>query len=201
MVILIGIAGPSASGKSTVCEELQKKFKDTLLIHTDDYWCNPDHFPKKDGFKNWELPECLDFDTLHANLIALKQGKTIFGPQWIQGSYPPARKELKPANIILVEGFRLFYDPRIRKILDFKIYIDVPEDVILHRRIQRMRHREKVGRELYYREFVIPEDRQYGIPTKHYADLILDGKRSIAGIVEEVAGAVQKAIPTLSGSS
>ncbi len=191
MVILIGIAGPSASGKSTICDELQKKFKDSLVIHTDNYWCNPDHFPTEKGFKNWELPQCLDFDTLYANLAELKQGRTTFGPHWVQGIYPPVQKELKPATIIVVEGFRLFWDSRIRKLFDFKIYIDVPEETILHRRAQRMRHPDKPGRELYYQEIVVPEDQKYGIPTKKYADLIVDGRKSIAEIVEVVVDAVK----------
>src|SRR3989338_5344132 len=71
MVFIIGIAGPSSSGKSTICTELQKHLPNSSIIHTDDYWCNPENFPKEKGVKNWELPECLDFDRLYTNLLEL----------------------------------------------------------------------------------------------------------------------------------
>src|SRR3989344_8694129 len=186
MVFIIGIAGPSSSGKSTICTELQKHLPNSSIIHTDDYWCNPENFPKEKGVKNWELPECLDFDRLYTNLLELKQGKPTIAPQWAQWIYPPLKKEIKPSKVIIVEGFRLFWDKRIRKLLDFKIYIDVPEEMIVQRRIERMRHPNKPDRELYYREIVVPEDRKYGLPTKAYADLILDGQRPIAEIITAI---------------
>ena len=185
MVILIGIAGPSASGKSTLCNELQKHLKDAIVIHTDDYWCNPERFPKVREFKNWELPECIDFDTLYSNLKELRECKVTLAPQWVQGNYPPLQRKLTPAPIIIVEGFRLFYDARIRKILNFKVYIDLPEEVIVQRRVTRLRH-GKQERELYYREIVVPEDRKYGVPTRKYADLIIDGTKPISEMVEEI---------------
>src|SRR3989338_2889167 len=117
MVILIGIAGPSSSGKSTICDELQKRWKDSVVIQTDDYWCNPEHFPRVKEFKNWELPDCLDFDTLYLNLKELKESKTTLMPQWVRGTYPSPRREVNPASFILVEGFRLFWEERIRKLL------------------------------------------------------------------------------------
>lgn len=194
MVFIIGIAGPSSSGKSTICEALQKHLKDSVIIHTDDYWCNPEHFPKEKGFKNWELPEGLDFDMLYTNLLELKQGKPTIAPQWVQGSYPPLQKEIKPSKIIIVEGFRLFWDKRIRKLLDFKIYIDVPEEIILQRRIERRRHPDKPDRELYYREIVVPEDKKYGLPTRQYADIVMDGSQSLLSIVKRIIGKINKEI-------
>lgn len=186
MVFIIGIAGPSCCGKSTICEELQKHLKNSSLIHTDDYWYNPDQFPKEKGFKNWELPECLDFNSLRANLSDLKKGKATIVPQWVRGSYPPLQKEMKPSPIIIVEGFRLLWDEHIRKLLDFKIYIDVPEELIIKRRIERMRHPNKSDRELYYREIVLPEEKKYGVPTKAFADLIMDGTQSPIQIVDHI---------------
>lgn len=186
MVFIIGIAGPSCCGKSTICDELQKHLKDSFIIHTDDYWHDPETFPKEKGFKNWELPECIDFDTLYVNLSDLKKGKTTTAPQWVRGGYPPLQKEIKPSPIIIVEGFRLFWDERVRKILDFRIYIDVPEGLIIRRRVERMRHPGKVGRELYYREIVIPEERKYGVPTKAFADLVVDGGENTIQIVDQI---------------
>ena len=197
MSTIIGIAGPSASGKSTICDQLQKRLENSIVIHTDNYWCNPEHFPRVKEFKNWELPECLDFDTLYTNLKELKAGKMTRAPQWVLGVYPPLKKEIKPAAIIIVEGFRLWYDARIRKLLDLKIYIDVPEEVILKRRGGRLRHPGKLNRELYYREIVVPEDRKYGLPTKKYADIVIDGTKPVLEIVGEIIRAIQHKITSL----
>ena len=64
--------------------------------------------------------------------------------------------------------------------------IDVPEEVILKRRGGRLRHPGKLNRELYYREIVVPEDRKYGLPTKKYADIVIDGEKVIDEIVAEI---------------
>ena len=100
MTFLIGIAGPSASGKSTICEELTKIILPLVIISQDNYWKNPESFPRVNGVKNWELPEDLDFDTLYHNLRDLKEGKKTMAPKWISGKYPPEQRELLPAPLI-----------------------------------------------------------------------------------------------------
>lgn len=65
---LVGIAGSSGAGKSAICEEIGKGIKDVQVVHPDNYWKRPEGFPRIHGYRNWELPECLDFDTLYRNL-------------------------------------------------------------------------------------------------------------------------------------
>jgi len=182
MVFIIGIAGPSASGKSTVCDELVKLIPGSLLISQDDYWKNTENFPRVKGFKNAELPECIDFDSLYHNLLDLKNGKRTIAPKWVRGQYPPDQQVLAPAPIIVVEGFRLFHDPRIREILDYKVYFDVSATEIIKRRLSRLRHGQ-LEREWYYREVVVAEDIKYGLPMKKYADEVVDGTAPVHDIV------------------
>jgi|SRR3989344_1962508 len=183
MVFIIGIAGPSASGKSTVCEELVKLIPGSLLISQDDYWKNPEYFPRVKGLKNAELPECIDFGRLYHNLLDLKNGKNTTAPKWIRGQYPPNQQVLTPASVIIVEGFRLFYDSRIRDILDYKVYIDVSTTEIIQRRLSRLRHGQ-LEREWYYREVVVAEDIKHGLPMKKYADEVVDGTAAVHDIIK-----------------
>jgi len=185
MSYLIGIAGPSASGKSTLCEELVKLIPDSLLISQDDYWKNPELFPKVKGLKNWELPENIDFDRLYQNLLDLKEGKATVAPKWVRGHYPPGTQTFSSKKYIFVEGFRLFHDSRIKDIIDYKIYVDITAEEIIKRRLQRLRHGQ-LEREWYYREIVVEEDSKYGVPMKKYADLIVDGTRPIINSVQKI---------------
>ena len=183
MSTIIGIAGPSASGKSTICDELQKRLENSIVIHTDNYWCNPEHFPRVKEFKNWELPECLDFDTLYTNLKELKAGKMTRAPQWVLGVYPPLKKEIKPAAIIIVEGFRLWYDARIRKLLDLKVFLHVDADIRFIRRIHRdvrERGRSLDGTIRQYYDTVRPMHHQYLESTQQYADISVGEETDIA---------------------
>jgi uridine kinase len=175
---LLGIAGPSCAGKTTVAKLLQEMFPDALIVSQDQYWKDTSKFPRVGENKNWELPENLDFDTLARNLQELKSGKSTQAPLWkYKEEGNPHQQTLVPASFIIVEGFLLFHDERIRNLLDMKFYIDIPEDAIVARRVARNR-RDEGDRELYYREVVVQEYRKHGLPTRKFADVVVDGLAS-----------------------
>lgn len=175
--IFIGIAGPSTSGKTTIAKKLENLLSDSMVITLDDYWKDSSGFKRKQGYKNWELPENIDFDLLLANLEDLKKGKETSIPICEKFKFKEYKK-IKPKKFIILEGFLLFFDKKIREMFDLKIYLDLSEEEIINRRITRSRS-EKPEREFYYRNVVVEEHKKYGEPTKKYSDLIIDGKGEI----------------------
>lgn len=188
MVCTIGISGPSSSGKTTVCKQIQKNTKSTL-IKLDNYWKAKAEFPEKQGYKNWDSPQSIDFKLFHQNLIKLQQNKKVKSPVWKHGKQI-GTETLTPSQFILAEGFLLFYKENIRKLFDLKFYVDIPEGEILKRRIQRSK--SKKSRKYYYREIMLTEHRKYVVSQKKYADIILDGTTEI----KEKAQKILKAIET-----
>ncbi len=182
---LIGIAGPSCSGKSSLTEQLESSFKDMEFISLDSYWKDSNNFKKVwwpfgklFGCKNWELPQNLKLDDLYDNLFELKQGYETKIPICNDADYQKMYRIASPKSRIIVEGFLLFYDKSIRDIFDTKIYLDLPDEEIIKRRLERNKS-NKPDRESYYRKVVVNEYKKYGLPGKQYADLILDGTKPL----------------------
>jgi len=181
---IIGITGPSCSGKSSISEKL-KEANDSQLIHLDDYWKDKTTFPRKYGFRNWELPQNLKFDLLYQNLQELKMGKKTKAPYCSEDGKFRGYKTLTPSEEVITEGFLLFYYEKIRDLFDLKLYVDISNDEVIRRRILRNRS-NKNGKELYYREVVVKEYQKHGEPTKRYADLVVNGKEEINENIKKI---------------
>lgn len=181
-ITLIGIAGPSGAGKSTATKIIVAENPDILRIKLDNYFNDIEGFPKINGEANWDVPGNLNFDLLFENLSDLKEGKPTKIPLFDKVTLERVYKTVEPKPIVLVEGFLLYFDERIRGLFDKKLYIDISEDKQLERRIQR----ETPERNKYIQEVVIPNYRLYGVPAKKYADLILDGDKSPEELKKEI---------------
>lgn len=175
---LIGIAGPSGAGKTTVCSILKSKYDFMEHIRLEDYFKSPETFPQKDGFVNWEVPKNLDFDLLRRHLRILKNGKSVLFKKILDGQI-----NLEPKRFIIIEGFVLFRYKRIRDLFNIKIYLDIPPDLITVRRAL------KFGTHLkdYDEKVTIPEFFRYGLTQKMYADYVIDGSRPLDEVEDEVA--------------
>lgn len=177
MSCLIGVAGPSTSGKSTLCKKLIEELDNSLLISLDHYWYDSSSFPMAYGFKNWDLPENLDLDLLFQNLSDLKNGVETNIPNFVNYKCE-GLKTVQPADFVIAEGFLLFYDERISDLLDLRIFLDISEEVILERRIKRNRFGKK-KRELYYRNVVIKEYNRHASVQRIRSHRILDGTKDL----------------------
>jgi uridine kinase len=172
---LIGIMGPSCSGKSTLAARLAQEL-DSVVISLDDYW-NPEYQPPLVGrWKNRELPGNIDFDHLYRDLADLKSGKSINAPRFSHRDDSFTYHIVEPSPIIIVEGYLLFHDERIRDILDLKAFLDLDDEEMVRRRIARNRS-NRPHRHEYYRDIVVAEYRKYGMPAKAHADILLDGMK------------------------
>ncbi len=181
MVILIGIAGPSASGKSTLCERLAGEGVGHLKL--DDFYKDEIEMPHSDGRYNWEVPESLHLDRLYETLIALKQGKSvevsIYNKRKGRGT---AKRTIVPREKVIAEGFLLFYEQAIRELFDLRLFLDVSAENQLARRLQRQ---PELDRE-YFARVILPTFEQYGLPTRKYAHLVIDGDQPVDGTYAEL---------------
>ncbi|OGN01447.1 MAG: hypothetical protein A3I26_00975 [Candidatus Yanofskybacteria bacterium RIFCSPLOWO2_02_FULL_43_10] len=182
--IFIGIVGPSGSGKTTLCKKLKSLLKDCEHIRLDNYFKASKTFPKKGNFRNWELPSNLKFDVLLRNLKLLKNGQSVHTKTFPKKA--GAKSEpliLKPKRIILIEGFVLFEDKKVREMLDVKIYLDIHPELMLKRRAIRFgpTHINE-----YDTKIAIPEFLKYGVTQKKYADYIIDATKAQPSVIKKV---------------
>jgi len=191
---LVGIAGGSASGKTTLAREIRDALRpDVALIEQDFYYRDRSHLPLNERDKiNFDHPDSLDFDFMYEQLLALKNGKTIRAPYYDFRTFSSQNDvlEIKPTNIVIVEGILIFAVEKIRELFDITLFLDVPSDLRLLRRIQRdMRER---GRDLevinnqYLRE-VRPMHEEFVEPSKEFADTIISGDWNIKETVDSIS--------------
>ncbi|OGN28163.1 MAG: hypothetical protein A3A33_02300 [Candidatus Yanofskybacteria bacterium RIFCSPLOWO2_01_FULL_49_25] len=188
---LIAIAGGTGAGKSTLCMALQDKYPDQVgLIQLDDYFKPPAEKPKLDGMENSDHPDALYLDKLARDLVDLKEGRSVVVNTKSERSNPNYKETGKripitvlPKPIILVEGFLVLWDERIRKLLEFSIYLDVAHDTRWERRV----HFKMPG---YEENVLIPMHNQYVEPTKQYANMVIDvssmQSRNVSSQVEDL---------------
>jgi uridine kinase len=168
--IVLGITGPSSATKTFIAKSLLKHLKATRILHVDDYWEGPTVYPKnKLKLKNWEKPDMIHFEKLRKDVLLLKKKKKY--------------------NFIIVEGVLLFYYKKMRDILDVKVFITLPQHLIVKRRLERFGHKDE--QEWYSRNVVIKEYKRYGEPTKKYADLVIKGTDKIHENIKRVKRALK----------
>lgn len=184
-VSFIGICGGSASGKTTLCNLIREYYKECeefLTISTDSFYkvLTPEELElaKKNQY-NFDDPNAIDFDLLVECLQAFEKGQSFSIPNYsyieckrILPSPPP----IKPTKIVLVEGIHAFCDERVRKMFSLSIFLEVPMDIMLARRIKRdtvERGRTVDGIIAQYMRFVRGGYLSFIEPTKFFAHVIL----------------------------
>jgi len=180
-MLLIGIAGGSGSGKTTVVNKIIGSLpsNSVSIISQDAYYCDNGHLTAEERAKiNFDHPSSIEFSLLIEHLDKLKEGKTI--PMPIYSYLTCSRAEesfpIEPKKVIIVEGILIFTHAQLRKRLDIKVFVDaMPDD-----RLMRIIHRdiEERGRSFkevldHYKNFVKPMHEQFIEPTKKYADIII----------------------------
>ena len=187
---VVAVIGPSGSGKSTFTNRLKKHFgDDVVVIYHDNYYRRQDGIPFEERVKvNYDHPDSLETDLLVEHLKELKEGKTIQCPVYDYSQHNRSDKVLKiePRPVILVEGILLLADPRIRDLLDIKVYVEADADERILRRISRdvsERGRDLNGIIEQYLTTVKPMHEQYVEPSRKFADIIvLEGGRNLVAL-------------------
>ena len=203
--IIIGIAGGSASGKTSLAKRLLKAFEETnsvLILRQDDYYKDQTYMTMAERLKvNYDHPLAFDNDLLAQHLQELREGKSIEKPTYdfIQYTRAKTTETIKPSEVIVVEGLFVLEDAQIRKNLDIKIFVDTPADVRFIRRLTRdVRDRGRTLENVVaqYLNTVRLMHEQFIEPSKRYADVIIPegGKNEVAMdmIIARIEALLQK---------
>lgn len=187
--LIVGIAGGTGSGKTTLANKIQEMFpEESILISQDSYYKNQDHLSLDERAKvNFDHPDALDFSLLKQHILALKAGKTVQKPVYNFRNHmrEDYTETVHPNQLIIIEGILLFAVPEIRELLDIKLFVYAQDDVRLLRRIERDIHeraRTLTNVRDQYLRTVKPMHDAFVEPSKQYADLIVPhgGENAIA---------------------
>ena len=179
--IIIGIAGGTGSGKSTFTNRLKAEFGDAVaVVYHDNYYRRQDNLSFEERKKvNYDHPDALESDLLVEHLKQLKAGKAIDCPVYDYSQHNRSDKllHIEPRQIIIVEGILLLADPKLREMIDIKIFVEADADERILRRI--VRDVKERGRDLdnivsQYLTTVNPMHYLYVEPTKATADIIIN---------------------------
>lgn len=189
-VLVVGIAGGSASGKTTVVERVKEYFGDDIVvIGHDNYYKAHDDMPYEERTHlNYDHPNSFDTELMVADVMKLKAGQTVDIPTYDYSVHNRSKQTLHitPRRVIVLEGILLFYDARLRDLMDVKIFVDTPADERLARRIRRdiaERGRSLESVLTQYQETVRPMHEAFVEPTKMHADIIIpEGGENTVGI-------------------
>ena len=188
-ICVIGIAGGTASGKTTIVNKLKEFFKDDVeLISHDSYYKEHSDMPYEERAKlNYDHPSSFDTERMIDDIVALKEGHTIYKPVYDFSIHNRVDKTVKvePKRVILIEGILIFENKELRDLMDIKIFVDTDADERLMRRIIRdMKYRGRTIDSILtqYQETVKPMHEQFVEPSKRYADIIIPegGKNRVA---------------------
>lgn len=179
--LVIGIAGGSGSGKTTVSKEISKRLPaDRVLILTEDAYYNDNSALSMDERKkiNYDHPNAYDTDLLIEQLQDLLDGKAIEMPTYNFNILSRAKDTIhvEPADIIILEGILVLASEELRKFMDIKVFVDADDDIRFIRRLQR--DTQERGRSIdwiisQYLATVKPSYNQFVEPCKKYADIII----------------------------
>ena len=179
--LVIGVAGGTGSGKSTVSRKLADALPpgSASVIEYDSYYRDRNELSREErAALNYDHPDSLDSELLAAHLRELRSGKPIEVPiyDFMNDARRPDTRRVIPTAVVIVEGILTFVAPAVREQLDIKIFVDTDPDIRVFRRIRR--DLEERGRsfasvrERYYRS-VRPMHNQFVEPSKRWADLII----------------------------
>lgn len=179
--IIIGIAGGTGSGKSTFTNRLRDRFGDNItVIYHDNYYKRHDDIPFEERKKlNYDHPDALETDLLIEHIKRLRNGESIECSVYDYTVHNRSDKTVRidPRKIILIEGILLLADPRLRSLLDIKIYVEADADERILRRI--LRDVKERGRDIdniveQYLTTVKPMHYLYVEPTRATADIVIN---------------------------
>jgi uridine kinase len=202
--LVVGIAGGSGSGKSTVARRLTEALQgaSVAFIDMDAYYRNFAHLAMDERRRiNWDHPDAFDWELLLEQLRALAAGLPVEKPvyDFVTHTRAPETVPIAPVDVIVIDGILLFTDERVRELCDVKVFVDADADVRVIRRIRRdTRKRGRTLEEILdqYLTTVQPMHLQFVEPSKRYADIIVPrgGHNQVA--IEMLVAKIQRRLET-----
>lgn len=189
-MLIIGIAGGTGSGKTTVVNKICEQFstEEVAVLSHDSYYFDNSHLSLEERRKkNFDHPESIEFDLMIEHVKQLQRGEAIEEPvySFITCTRAAETKRVEPRHVLIIEGILCLTSKALRDLMDIKVYVDCDSDIRLSRVIQR--DIQERGRDVSqvlarYEQTVRPSHLQFIEPTKRYADIIVPqgGKNKIA---------------------
>lgn len=201
-MLVIGIAGGSGSGKTTVVKALERKLAErVVVIPQDSYYKDSSHVPVEERKDiNFDHPDAIDFDLLCEQLKELKEGRTIEQPVYSYITCTRSTTEtvkVEPADVIIVEGILIFCCKKLRDQMDIKLFVDADDDDRLMRVMARdIIERGKTVETVIerYTKTVKPMYLEFIEPGKRYADIIIPqgGHNKVA--IDVITATIEKSL-------
>ena len=178
---MIGVAGGTGSGKSTLVKRLQEAFKDddvATICHDYYYKAHPELTYEERTKLNYDHPKAFDTDMMVEHIKALKSNVPVERPvySFVEHNRTEEKVMVKPSKVIIVDGILIFENKELRDLMDIKVFVDTDADIRLARRIlrdvrERGRSMESVITQ--YTSTVKPMHEEFVEPSKKYADVII----------------------------
>ena len=202
--LIIGIAGGTGSGKTTLTQKLLERFGENVsVVYHDNYYKRLDDMTYEQRCKvNYDHPDAFDTDLMVADLDKLRRGESVQCPVYDYTIHNRSDQtvEIKPTKVILVDGILIFENKELRERMDIKIFVDTDADVRILRRILRdvkERERSLDSVVMQYLTTVKPMHEQFVQPSRQYADIVvLEGGHNLVAldmIVERIRSHVEGA--------
>jgi uridine kinase len=196
---VIGIAGGSGSGKSTVARKVGEALSrsSVAFLDMDAYYRNFAHLPMEERKRvNWDHPDAFDTALLVSQLKELCAGQPVHKPiyDFVTHTRSERTERIEPSDVLVLDGILLFVDEQLRELCDVKVFVDADADIRLIRRLRR--DVQKRGRTLddviaQYLETVHPMHLQFVEPSKRYADVIVPRGGHNAIAIEMIVAKIQ----------
>jgi len=198
--VVIGVAGGSGSGKTTVVRRIVDSLgpEDVTVLEHDRYYRDRNDLRLEErAALNYDHPDALETDLMVQHVTELRAGRAIDAPiyDFARHARQAAMETLVPRRAIIVEGILIFADAALRNLMDVKVFVDADPDIRLVRRIQRdMSERDRPLEEILqqYLTTVRPMHQQFVEPTKRYADIILPRGGENAVAIEMILTTIQR---------
>lgn len=202
---IIGIAGPSSSGKTELARQLARRLPGTSIVSLDSYYRGMEEIPLEARKKaNFDHPDSLEWPLLQRHLRAMAAGQPFEEPVYSFADYARTSetKRIVPSEYLIVEGLFVFHWPELRELIDTKVYVETDPSVCFNRRLrrdvaERGRTPESVCEQ--YERTVRPSAEWFVIPSRRYADLIVSGEEPLDLSTTAVMQALEQATSAAAG--
>jgi len=203
---IIGVAGPSSSGKSELARQLAERLPGTAIVSLDSYYRGMEEIPLEERKKvNFDHPDSLDWELLHEHLVAIANGRAFDEPVYSFADYARTAetRRIESTEFLIVEGLFVLYWPELRKMLDTKVYVQTDPVVCFERRLSRdvaERGRTPESVREQYERTVRPSAEWFVYPTEKYADLRVSGEEPFERSTAAVLKALDRAKAAAGGA-